>query len=197
MSTLLSARHARVPVRSILTTLTVAVALPLAAMAPQPAAAQTVDPSLLDGLTYRSVNFTRGGRVTAIAGHAAQPNTFYFGATGGGVFKTTDAGESWEPISDQQIATGSIGAIDVARTNPNIVYVGTGSAAIRSNVIVGKGVWRSDDAGENWRHVGLPDVGQIGELVIHPMNPDVVFVAAVGQPFGPNPERGVYRTRNG
>jgi len=193
MSTLLSAR---LPVRSILTTLTLAAALPLA-VAPQPAAAQTVDAALLDGLSYRSVNFTRGGRVTAVAGHAAQPNTFYMGGTGGGVFKTTDAGESWEPISDQQIATGSIGAIDVARTNPNIVYVGTGSAAIRSNVIVGKGVWRSDDAGQSWRHVGLPDVGQIGELVIHPTNPDVVFVAAVGQPFGPNPERGVYRTRNG
>lgn len=152
---------------------------------------------LFAGLTYRSAGPSRGGRVTAVAGHRAQPSTFYMGASGGGVWKTTDYGNRWLPISDGYFATGSIGAIRVAESDPNIVYVATGSDGIRSNVIVGKGVYKSTDAGETWSHVGLEDTGNSGAVLIHPENPDVVYVAAMGNPFGPNRERGVYRSTNG
>ena len=160
-------------------------------------AASGVDPTLLDGLEYRYVGPTRGGRVTAVAGHVTQPNTFYFGGTGGGVFRTTDAGRSWQNITDGQIPVGSIGAIEVAPSNASIIYVATGSAAIRSNVSIGKGVYRSDDAGETWRFAGLENAGVVGDMVVHPANADIAYVAAVGNPFGRNPERGVFRTRDG
>jgi photosystem II stability/assembly factor-like uncharacterized protein len=119
------------------------------------------------------------------------------GATGGGVWKTENYGISWVPVSDGQIPTGSIGALDVSDSNPNIVYAGTGSEAIRSNVIVGRGVYKSADAGKTWQYAGLKEVGQIGQLKIHPKNPDIAYVAAIGQPFGWGPDRGVYRTRDG
>ena len=126
-----------------------------------------------------------------------QPNVFYMGATGGGVWKTENYGVTWTPISDGQIATGSIGAIDVSDSNPNVIYVGTGSEAIRSNVILGRGVYKSTDAGKTWQFSGLRDVGQIGQVKIHPKNPDIAYVAAIGNPFGWGPERGVYRTKDG
>jgi photosystem II stability/assembly factor-like uncharacterized protein len=157
----------------------------------------SVDPTLLDGLSYRYVGPTRGGRVTAVAGHRAQPNTFYFGGTGGGVFRTDDAGESWRPITDGQIPVGSIGAIKVAPSNADVIYVGTGSAAIRSNVSIGKGVYKSTDGGRTWSFAGLEKVGVIADMVVHPTNADVAYVAAVGNPFGRNPERGIFRTRDG
>ncbi|GMQ80712.1 MAG: hypothetical protein BMS9Abin05_0140 [Rhodothermia bacterium] len=156
-----------------------------------------VDPLLFADLDFRMVGPTRGGRATAVAGHGDQPYTFYFGATGGGVWKTTDAGQNWANISDGFFETGSIGAIDVADSNPDLIYVGTGSEAIRSNVILGKGIYRSSDAGETWEHIGLHETGQIGAVVIHPTNPEVVYVAALGSPFGSNPKRGVYKTVNG
>lgn len=156
-----------------------------------------VDPSLFGGLEWRSIGPYRGGRVTAVAGHVSHPHTFYMGATGGGVWKTTDAGHSWENISDGYFETASIGAIEVAESDPNVIYVGTGSAAIRSNVIVGRGMYKSTDAGETWTHIGLRDAGQIGALEIHPRDPNVAFVAATGSTFGPNPERGVFRTTDG
>jgi hypothetical protein len=156
-----------------------------------------VDPALFKDLRYRMVGPSRGGRVTAYAGHRRQPGTFYIGATGGGVWKTTDYGVTWSPISDGFFATGSIGAIAVAESDPNVVYVGTGSAGIRSNVIQGRGVYKSTDAGKTWSFVGLRDVGQIGDALVHPQNPDVAYVAVLGQPFGPNPERGVFRTSDG
>lgn len=165
----------------------------LSAATPRPNGA---DPRFA-ALTYRPVGPNRGGRVTAVAGHAKQPGTFYMGATGGGVWKTTDYGVTWVPISDGQIATGSIGAIRVAASDPNVVYVGTGSEAIRSNVIVGKGVYRSADAGKTWTHAGLANVGQIGAIEVDPRNADVAYVAALGDPFGRSPDRGVYRTRDG
>ena len=155
------------------------------------------DPALFRGLRYRLVGPFRGGRVTAVAGHRRQPSTFYMGSTGGGVWKTTDRGHSWVNISDGFFETGSIGAIDVSESNPDVIYVGTGSAAIRSNVIVGRGVYKSTDAGRSWSFCGLREAGQIGSVRIHPANQDIVYVAAVGQPFGPNPERGVFRTRDG
>jgi photosystem II stability/assembly factor-like uncharacterized protein len=156
-----------------------------------------VDPGLFKELRYRSVGPHRGGRVTAVAGVRRQPSTFYMGATGGGVWKTVDNGLSWLNVSDGFFATGAIGAIDVAESDPDVVFAGTGSAAIRSNVILGKGVYRSGDAGKTWAFAGLREVGQIGALKIHPRDPNIVYVAALGQPFGPNPERGVFRTSDG
>jgi photosystem II stability/assembly factor-like uncharacterized protein len=170
--------------------------LALAALTGTPLLAQT-SPASFPALRYRSIGPTQGGRVTAVAGVAQQPGTFYMGASGGGVWKSTDYGQHWTNVSDGFFATGSIGAIRAAPTNPDRVYVGTGSDGIRSNVILGKGVYRSDDAGKTWRHIGLGTVGQIGAVEIHPRNPDVVFVAAIGSPFGPGRDRGVYRTRDG
>ena len=152
---------------------------------------------MFQDLRWRTVGPHRGGRSTAAAGVRTQPNVFYMGTTGGGVFKTENYGITWTPITDGQIATGSIGAIDVSDSNPNVVYVGTGSEAIRSNVIVGRGMYKSTDAGRTWKAVGLRDVGQIGQVKIHPKNPDIAYVAALGNPFGWGPERGVYRTKDG
>lgn len=146
---------------------------------------------------YRSVGPSRGGRVTAVAGHRAHPYTFYMGATGGGVWKTDDYGTTWYPISDGSIDTGSIGSIRVAPSDPDVVYVGTGSDGIRSNVILGRGMYRSDDAGNTWRRIGLENAGQIGAVEIHPSDPDVAFAAALGNPWAPNDDRGIYRTRDG
>ena len=166
---------------------------------PAPAAAQgamTPD-AALQGLTYRSVGPSRGGRVTAVAGHRDHPFTFYMGATGGGVWKTDDYGTTWHPISDGYFNTGSIGSIRVAPSNSAIVYVGTGSDGIRSNVILGRGAFRSDDAGETWRSIGLEKMGQIGALEIHPTNPEVALAAALGNPWAPSSDRGVYKTTDG
>ncbi len=171
--------------------------LPVARLAAQAASNTIVDPKLYQDLRWRSVGPHRGGRSTAAAGVRTQPNVFYMGATGGGVWKTENYGITWIPVTDGQIETGSIGAIDVSDSDPDIVYVGTGSEAIRSNVIVGRGVYKSSDAGKTWQHVGLREVGQIGQLKIHPKNPDIAYVAAVGQPFGWGPDRGVYRTKDG
>jgi photosystem II stability/assembly factor-like uncharacterized protein len=156
-----------------------------------------VDVKAYQDLRWRSVGPHRGGRSTAAAGVRTQPGVFYMGATGGGVWKTENFGITWVPISDGQMATGSIGAIDVSDSNPNVVYAGTGSEAIRSNVILGRGVYKSIDAGKTWQFAGLKDVGQIGQIKVHPKNPDIAYVAAIGNPFGWGPERGVYRTRDG
>jgi photosystem II stability/assembly factor-like uncharacterized protein len=156
----------------------------------------SVDPALFKGLRYRMVGPNRGGRVTSVAGVASQPNTFYMGVASGGVWKTTDAGVTWFPITDR-VPVGSIGAIEVAPSDPNIVYVGTGSDGARSNVSVGRGMYKSTDAGQNWTFIGLRDVGQIGAVRVHPTNPDVVYISATGNPFGRNTERGIFRTRDG
>jgi photosystem II stability/assembly factor-like uncharacterized protein len=165
------------------------------AFIPAPLAGQDVD--LSDALRYRMIGPHRGGRVTAVAGHAARPGTFFFGATGGGVWKTESYGNVWHNVSDAFFATASIGAIDVADADPDVVWVGTGSAEIRSNIITGKGVYRSDDEGRTWRFAGLEGVGQIRTIETDPRNADVAFVAAVGNAFAPSPERGIYRTRDG
>lgn len=148
-------------------------------------------------LQYRNVGPSRGGRVTAVCGVNSEPNVFYMGATGGGLWKTMDYGYHWHNISDGYFATPSIGAIAVYQNDPAILYVGTGSDGIRSNVIVGKGIYKSTDAGRTWSFIGLKDGGQIGSVLIHPDNPDIVFAAVIGQPFRKSEERGVYRTRNG
>jgi photosystem II stability/assembly factor-like uncharacterized protein len=156
-----------------------------------------INPNTFQDLRWRSVGPHRGGRSTAAAGVRTQPNVFYMGGTGGGVWKTENYGITWTPMTDGQIATGSIGAIDVSDSNPDVIYVGTGSEAIRSNVILGRGVYKSTDAGKTWQFVGLRDVGQIGQLKVHPKNPDIAYVAALGNPFAWGPERGVYRTKDG
>jgi photosystem II stability/assembly factor-like uncharacterized protein len=161
------------------------------------AAVTEVDPKLLGGLKYRMVGPSRGGRVTAVAGHRAKPGTFYQGTSGGGVFQTDDYGLNWRPISDGFFETGSIGAIDVADSNSDIVYVGTGSDGIRSNVIVGRGMYRSNDAGRTWTHIGLRDTGQIAKVQVDPTNPEVVFAAAQGSPWANGPDRGVFRSLDG
>ena len=152
---------------------------------------------LFGDLNYRNVGPSRGGRVTAVAGHAAHPYTFYLGATGGGVWRTEDYGTTWAPISDGYFETGSIGSIRVAPSDPEIVYVGTGSDGIRSNVIVGRGMYRSDDAGKTWERIGLVEMGQIAAVEVHPTNPDIAYAAALGNPWAKSPQRGVYRTRDG
>ena len=156
-----------------------------------------IDASLFSGLRYRCVGPSRGGRSTAVAGVQSERGTFYFGATGGGVWKTTNYGAVWFPVSDGFFSTGSIGAIRVSRSNPECIYVGTGSDGIRSNIITGRGVYKSMDAGETWSFVGLRSTGQIGAIEIHPSNPDTVFVAAIGDVFKSGPDRGVYRTVDG
>jgi photosystem II stability/assembly factor-like uncharacterized protein len=172
-------------------------ATPAPASAQQPDANTTVPPALFQAMRYRMVGPSRGGRVTAVAGVPSEPNVFYMGASGGGVWKTEDYGITWGPISDGYFETGSIGAIRVADSDPSTIYVGTGSDGIRSNVIQGRGVYKSTDAGKTWQFVGLKDVGQIGAVLIHPSNPDVVYIAAQGNAFVPNVDRGVFRTTDG
>ena len=166
---------------------------------PTPAAPQDApdEDAFLSGLHYRMVGPHRGGRVTAVTGVAGDPFTFYFGSTGGGVWKTDDAGESWRPLTDGQLAAGGIGALAVAPSDPNVIYAGTGSACTRGNVSPGIGIYGSTDAGKTWRSLGLDAVGQIGRVRVDPTDPDRVFVAALGNAFGPNPERGVFRSVDG
>ncbi len=151
----------------------------------------------LSSFKFRQLGPYRGGRVTAVAGTIAEPGTFYLGATGGGLWKTIDYGTTWLNVSDGFFETPSIGAIAVAQNDPNIVYVGTGSDGLRSNVIEGKGMYKSIDGGENWMEIGLKEVGQIGAVRIDPTNHNVVYVAAIGRAFEPNVERGIFKTQDG
>jgi photosystem II stability/assembly factor-like uncharacterized protein len=152
---------------------------------------------LYDAFQYRNIGPTRGGRVTTVTGTVVAPSTFYLGASGGGVWKTDDYGASWRNVSDGFFVTPSIGDIAVAQNDANIVYVGTGTDGLRSNIIEGKGVYKSIDGGENWQHVGLNKVGQIGAVELDPTNHNIVYVAAIGQPFNSNQERGLYKTTDG
>ena len=151
---------------------------------------------LFKGMKYRNIGPFRGGRSLTAAGIPGDPTTYYFGATGGGVWKSTDGANTWSPIFDKDGAP-SIGGIAVAGSDPNVVYVGTGEACIRGNISHGDGVWKSVDAGKSWKNVGLKDSRAIGRVIVNPHNPDIVFVAALGHPFGPNTERGVFRTTDG
>jgi photosystem II stability/assembly factor-like uncharacterized protein len=161
-----------------------------------PAAQAIVAPSLFQELKWRSIGPFRGGRVLAVEGVSGEPLHFYFGAVNGGVWETRDAGRTWSPIFDAA-GVGSIGALAIAPSNPRIIYVGTGEADMRSDIAQGIGMFRSDDAGTHWHTIGLSDTQQIGKIVVDPRNPDVVLVAALGHPYGPNAERGVFRSTDG
>src|SRR5215468_6842293 len=153
------------------------------------------DQSVFKHLKYRLIGPFAGGRVSRSAGVPGDPLTYYAGAASGGVWKTTDGGVSWKPIFDDQ-PTSSIGAVAVAPSDPNVVYVGSGEADIRGNVAAGNGIYRSTDGGKTWQHV-WKQVGQISRMIVHPTNPDIAYAAVLGHAFGPNAERGVYRTTDG
>jgi photosystem II stability/assembly factor-like uncharacterized protein len=154
------------------------------------------DVSTYSGLRWRMIGPFRGGRVNAVTGVPGQPTTFYFGSVGGGVWKTINSGRTWTPVFDSE-PIASIGALGVAPSNPNVVYVGTGEADMRSQISYGNGMYKSLDAGKTWTHIGLDNTRQIGRVIVDPKNPNVVFVAALGHVYGANPDRGVYRSRDG
>src|SRR5574340_544356 len=156
-----------------------------------------IDPTLLHSLEWRLLGPFRGGRVVAVAGDPVQPLVFYFGSTGGGVWKTTDGGLLWENVSDGFLKRASVGAIAVSASDHNVVYVGMGETTIRGNVSHGDGVYKSTDGGRTWSHLGLEHTRNIAKVRIHPQNPDLVYVAALGHAHGPNPDRGLYRSSDG
>ena len=157
----------------------------------------TVDPAFFNGLRYRLVGPARGGRVTTVTGVPSQPKTFYMGVASGGLFKTTDSGATWTSITDGKVPLGSTGSVAVADSDPNIIYLGTGSDGVRSNVSTGRGMYKSADGGQTWKFIGLHNAGQIGAVRIHPTNPNIVWVAANGDVFKSNDERGVFKTTDG
>jgi photosystem II stability/assembly factor-like uncharacterized protein len=160
------------------------------------ASAQSSDPAVAAGMRWRLVGPFRGGRTVTAAGVPGQPNRFYFGAVGGGVWRTDNAGRTWEPIFDAQ-PVASIGAIAVAPSDPNVIYVGSGEADMRSDISYGNGMYKSADAGKTWTRIGLEDTRQIGQVLVDPHDPNLVFVAALGHGYGRNKERGVFRSKDG
>jgi photosystem II stability/assembly factor-like uncharacterized protein len=161
-----------------------------------PADANDPDPKFAT-VRWRPIGPSRGGRSSSVSGVVGDPLTYYMGATGGGVWKTTNAGTTWNNISDGFFGTGSVGAVTVAPSDPNVIYVGMGEPDVRGNFSHGDGVYKSVDAGKTWAHIGLADARQIGRIAVHPTNPDLVYVAALGHVFGPNAQRGLYRSSDG
>src|SRR5580693_3978138 len=176
----------------------------------KPATAEAADPNSGDsssdstnpeekpfkGMKYRLIGPFRGGRSLTAAGIPGDLTTYYFGSTGGGVWKSTDGAMTWSPVFDKE-GTSSIGSLAVANSNPNVVYVGTGEACIRGDISHGDGVYKTLDGGKTWKNIGLHDSRAIGKVIVNPSNPDIVFVAALGHPYGPNTERGIFRTTDG
>ena len=157
----------------------------------------SVDPAFFNGLHYRLVGPSRGGRVTTVTGVPSQPKTFYMGVASGGLFRTTDGGVTWVPITDGKVPLGSTGCVAVADSDPNVIYLGTGSDDVRSNVSTGRGMYKSTDGGQTWKFIGLYNAGQIGGVRIHPTNPNIVWVSAQGDAFKANAERGIFKTTDG
>ncbi|MDE8652028.1 VPS10 domain-containing protein [Novosphingobium album (ex Liu et al. 2023)] len=181
---------------AIIRTLHVALAIGLlASTSLQPARAESVDS--FGSLEWRSIGPTRGGRSIAVGGSTARPLEYFFGAVGGGLWKTTDGGTSWKPVTDGQIASSSVGAVAVAPSNPDVVYIGMGEHALRGNVIQGDGVYRSADGGKTWTHAGLKDSQSISRLLVDPRDPDLVYAVVLGHPYDKHAERGIFRTRDG
>ena len=159
--------------------------------------AEKYDETFFNNFEWRNIGPNRGGRSLSSMGSPGRPNEYYFGATGGGLWKTTDGGNTWFPVTDGQITSSSIGAVAVAETNPDIVYIGGGETQLRGSITQGDGVYRSTDGGETWRHVGLRETQAIARIRIHPTDPDIVYVAALGHPYGDNEERGIFRSKDG
>ena len=159
-------------------------------------AAQQFDPKLFQDLRWRSIGPFRGGRTLAVVGIVGQPNIYYFGSVDGGVWKTSNGGETWQPLFQQQ-SVASIGALAISPADPNVIYAGTGEADMRSDITFGDGIYKSTDGGATWKNIGLRDSRQIGRIVINPRDPNVILVAALGHAYGPNPERGVFRSADG
>ena len=171
---------------------------PLLATAQPPAAPRPgVQAGPFGVLRWRNLGPLRGGRSIAAEGSVARSNEYYFGATGGGLWKTTDGGTTWRPVTDGQLNTSSVGAIGIAASNPDIVYIGMGESDIRGNIAQGDGVYKTTDGAKTWKHIGLADTMTISKIRVHPKNPDLVYVAALGHPAGPNEERGVFRSKDG
>src|SRR5437763_6424560 len=163
---------------------------------PSPTPAGAIDEKLFNAMQWRQIGPFRGGRALAIEGVPGEPGTYYFGAVAGGVWKTTDGGSNWAPLFDKE-AISSIGAIAVAPSDHNVIYVGTGEAALRGNISYGAGIYKSIDAGKTWKNIGLKDSRHIGALLVYPKDPDIVLVAALGHAFGPIQDRGIFATTDG
>jgi len=165
----------------------------------QPAtpAATAPDKSFYEGMKWRNIGPNRGGRSLGSTGSPGRPDEYYFGATGGGLWKTTDGGNEWFPVTDGQVSSSSVGAVAVAETNPDVVYIGMGEVQLRGSITQGDGVYKSSDGGKTWRHLGLRETQAVARIRIHPTNPDIVYVAALGHPYGENEERGVFRSTDG
>jgi photosystem II stability/assembly factor-like uncharacterized protein len=163
----------------------------------QQEATNTIDPSIYVGMKWRSIGPDRGGRSIAVAGSVSRPNEYFFGAVGGGVWKSDDYGNSWRPVSDEHFKTSSVGALAVAPSNPDVVYAGMGESCFRGNILQGDGIYKSTDAGKTWQHAGLANTETVSKIRVHPTNPDIVFAAVLGHAYGPNPERGVFRSTDG
>src|SRR5215831_3413343 len=195
----------RLTAKLIVPALLIAVCVAFAQRGPQRVAAGNgylannagYDPGLFSSLRWRNIGPNRGGRSIASAGVVKRPLEYYFGAVGGGLWKTIDGGTTWNAVTDGQIQSSSVGAVAVSESNPDIVYIGTGESCIRGNIMQGDGVYKSADAGKTWAHLGLTDTQAISRIRIHPSNPDIVYVAALGHPAGPNDERGVFRSKDG
>ena len=184
--------------RSFLLLVTLAV-VQVQAQAPagRPQQMPNCDPALFNGLRYRLVGPSRGGRVTTVTGVPSQPKTFYMGVASGGLFRTTDAGATWAPITDGKLPLGSTGCVAVSDSDPSVIYLGTGSDGVRSNVSTGRGMYKTTDGGQTWKFIGLYNAGQIGSVRVHPTDPNVVWVSALGDAFKSNAERGVFKTSDG
>ncbi|HEV3325264.1 MAG TPA: hypothetical protein VG052_06645, partial [Puia sp.] len=153
--------------------------------------------TILKGMNWRNIGPNRGGRSLAVAGSSKRRMEYYFGAVGGGLWKTIDGGFTWKPVTDGQIASSSVGAVAVSESNPDIVYIGMGETELRGNIMQGDGVYKSVDGGKTWKHIGLKNTQAISRIRIHPNNPDIVYVSALGHPYGPNEDRGVFKTTDG